>query len=111
MENTSTDEQKEIFVQKHKELSQLLGYPPFTINKKKRDDFKEQYGEESDRMHKNNEWDRPFSTLEMKWKDDLEEAELYMKRYNSPKKAQEEAMKINKIEPDDYNEDIEPIYS
>lgn len=108
MENTATDEQRENFIQKHMELSKLLMYPPFSINTAKRDDFKKQYSEESDRMHRNNEWDRPFSTFEMKWKDDLEEAELYMKRYGSPKEAQEAAIKINNMDPDDEN--IEPTY-
>ena len=105
-----TDEQKKIFVEKHKELSALLDYPPFSINRNKRRDFSDAMLEEGTRIARTGEIDRPFSTLEVKWKDDIDEAMLYKKRYNSPKEAQNAAIEINKMDRYEDEDELYPLY-
>lgn len=102
----ATEEQMAAFHEKHKELSVLLDYPPFTINRKKRKDFQEGIISAETEMRRTNNYERPFSTLEVRLDDDLEEARLYQKRYGNPYDAQQAAMKLNNIVQDDYNDDI-----
>ncbi len=106
----ATEEQMAAFHGKHKELSILLDYPPFTISRTKRKEFQDGIISAEQEMTRTDKWDRPFSTLEVKWDDDLEEARLYQKRYGNPYDAQQAAMKLNNIVPDDWNEDIYPLY-
>lgn len=96
--------------EKHKELSIIAGYPPFTISKKKREELEEDMRNYTVKCQLSKDYSRPFSTLITKWDDDLEEARLYQKRYNSPYKAQQEALRINNMEPDPYNVDILALY-
>lgn len=96
-----TDDERKAFQDKHQELSILLDYPPFSINREKREDFRQGILSENERIRNTGEISRPFSTIEVKFQDDLEEARLYQKRYNSPKKAQDAALEMNNMTADD----------
>ena len=90
---------KDTFHKKHAEYSKLLKYPPFTISLKKSGAFRGDLLKEQDRVFgevdSGNEdgWARAFSTAEVKWDDDIEEARLYQKRYGEDKKKKEKEEK------------------
>lgn len=105
-----TDEQKSLMVEKHKELGDIMQYPPFSINRSKRESFQNDFQEAEIRINKTGEIDRPFSTLEVKWQDDIDEANLYKKRYSSPRAAQKAAMELNKLDPYDDEDELLPLY-
>ena len=101
---------KDAFHKKHAEYSKLLKYPPFTISLKKSGDFRGDILKEEDRIFSEvdsgNEdaWARAFSTMEVKWDDDIEEARLYQKRYGEDiSEARKAAMKLNNLTEDDQD--------
>jgi hypothetical protein len=104
-----TDEQKQKSVDKHKELGALLDYPPFSINRSKRREFSNDMLQEGIRIHRTGEIDRPYSTMEVRWKDDIDEAILYQKRYGSPLEAQDAAIELNKMDRYKDEDDIYPV--
>ena len=91
-ENKNSD-----FYEKHVEYSVLSSYPPFSISLKKREDYRDDLAAEDLRIaskikaEDEDAMERMYSTLEVKWSDDLEEARLYQKRYG---KDQREAQKV-----------------
>lgn len=102
----------EEFLQKHKEYSLILNYPPFTTSIKKREDYMSDVQAEDRRImalsQANDEkaYDRMFSTLEAKWSDDLEEARLYQKRYpENPAEAQKVVLKMEGRENNTFADD------
>ena len=92
-----------LFTEKHTELSILADYPPFSINRAKREAFAEAIVEEGKRIQSEGGSTRPFSTLEVKFQDDIEEARLYQKRYNDIREAQKQAVKLEGLAEDDEN--------
>jgi hypothetical protein len=100
---------EEDFHKKHVEYSKLMHFPPFSISKNKTDEYRNDFLKEEDRIFSELEtskvWPaRPFSTFEVKWDDDIEEARLYYKRYggyNGRGDAQEAAIKLNNLTEDD----------
>jgi|LakMenE01Jun11ns_1017448.scaffolds.fasta_scaffold9946513_2 hypothetical protein len=99
---------KDTFHEKHLEYSKLTKYPPFTISLKKAREFGNDFLKEEDRIFSEvdsgNEdaWARAFSTMEVKWDDDIEEARLYQKRYgDNILEARKAAMKLNNLTEDD----------
>jgi hypothetical protein len=101
---------KDTFHKKHAEYSKLLKYPPFTISLKKSGAFRGDLLKEQDRVFgevdSGNEdgWARAFSTAEVKWDDDIEEARLYQKRYGEDiGEARKAAMKLNNLTEDDQD--------
>jgi hypothetical protein len=99
---------KDTFHEKHVEYSKLQQYPPFTISLKKVREFNEDLLKEENRIFaevdSGNEdaWARAFSTMEVKWDDDIEEARLYQKRYGKDVvEARKAAMKLNNLTEDD----------
>lgn len=105
------------FVQKHKEYSLILSYPPFSTSLKKRQEYQKDVQEEGGRIialaqaDDEKAYDRMFSTLEAKWADDLEEARLYQKRYpDNPAEAQKVVFKMEGRENNTYaNDDDMPM--
>lgn len=98
----------ESFNEKHKEYSVLTMYPPFSISLKKSRDFKNDINQEEDRVltAQSSEGDeafaRVYSTLEVKWQDDIDEARLYQKRYgNKWMDAKKAALELNNLSADD----------
>lgn len=85
----------EEFMQKHKEYSLYLDYPPFSTSKKKSESYKQDVQQEISRIlslsDDEKEDARMFSTVTAKWADDIDEARLYQKRYGDNK---EEAQKV-----------------
>lgn len=101
-ENAKTD-----FYEKHREYSILSSYPPFSISLKKRDQYREELTEEDLRIASkvkagdSDAEERMYSTLEVKWSDDLEEARLYQKRYgNDIREAQKVAIEREGLDPE-----------
>lgn len=107
----------EEFMNKHKEYSLILNYPPFSTSLKKRDEYKEDMQAENRRIGllvqdgDEKAYDRMFSTLEAKWADDLEEARLYQKRYpDNPAEARKVVLKMEGRENNTYaNDDDLPM--
>jgi hypothetical protein len=79
------------FVEKHREYSVYADWPPFSISSKKRNDYLEDVVKEDRRIvskinaKDEDAFERMYSTVEVKWSDDLEEARLYQKRYGKEK--------------------------
>jgi hypothetical protein len=103
---------EEDFVQKHKEYSLILNYPPFSTSLKKREEYASDIRSEDARIisliQDNDEkaYERMYSTLEAKWADDLEEARLYQKRYpNNPEEAQKVVLKMEGRENNTFADD------
>lgn len=96
-------EDAKAFQDKHQELSMLSSYPPFSINRDKYNTLAEAIVQEGIRVQSEGGSARPFSTLEVKFQDDLEEARLYQKRYNDIVEAQKAAMELEGISEDDEN--------
>lgn len=89
------------FMEKHKEYSSFLDWPPFSTSLKKREEFKSDVKKEETRIlnlanaNDENAYDRMFSTIDAKWEDDLDEARLYKKRYaDNPEEAQKAVLKL-----------------
>lgn len=82
-----SEEEISLWEKKHKEYSLYLDYPPFTISRKKRDEYMDDVLKEENRIlskvrnHDTDAYERMFSTIDVKWEDDIEEARLYQKRY------------------------------
>ena len=98
---------KENFIEKHKEYSIYGNWPPFSISSKKRNEYLEDVANEDKRIvskinaDDEDAFERMYSTLEVKWQDDLEEALLYQKRYGEEKiDAFLAALKIEGLEED-----------
>jgi hypothetical protein len=98
---------KENFIEKHKEYSIYGNWPPFSISSKKRNEYLEDVANEDKRIvskinaDDEDAFERMYSTLEVKWQDDLEEARLYQKRYGEEKiDAFLAALKIEGLEED-----------
>ena len=74
----------------NKELSFLVGYPPFSIDSKQANNFVEDFTlgiDEDD--------DDPFAEVMQKWADQIAEARMYQKRYpGDPEAATQAAAKI-----------------
>lgn len=109
------EEETESFVDKHREYSILGKYPPFSISMKKRESYYADVIEEGNRIQSKEKagdedaLERMFSTLEVKWNDDLEEARLYQKRYGDDMvAAQKAAIKLNGLDEDDLDVPLEP---
>jgi hypothetical protein len=105
------------FMEKHKEYSLILNYPPFTTSIKKRDSYMEDAQKESSRIMTlaqagdEKAYDRMFSTLEAKWADDIEEARLYQKRYpDNPEEARMVVLKMEGRENNTFPEDDDLPY-
>lgn len=103
---------EEDFVQKHKEYSLILNYPPFSTSLKKREEYSGDIRSEDQRIialakaGDEKAYDRMFSTLEAKWADDLEEARLYQKRYpDNPAEAQKVVLKMEGRENNTFADD------
>jgi len=103
---------EEDFVQKHKEYSLILDYPPFSTSLKKREEYQGDIRSEDARiisLIQNNDekaYERMYSTLEAKWADDLEEARLYQKRYpKNPEEAQKVVLKMEGRENNTFADD------
>jgi hypothetical protein len=101
-ENTNSN-----FYEKHVEYSVLSSYPPFSTSLKKRDQYREDLTAEDLRIaSKVNTEDedaeeRMYSTLEVKWSDDLDEARLYQKRYGKDvREAQKVAIEREGLNPE-----------
>lgn len=86
------------FMQKHKEYSLYLDYPPFSTSQKKSEAYTQDLQQEISRIFslsdEEKEDARMFSTVAAKWADDLDEARLYQKRYGDDYKGKEEAQKV-----------------
>jgi hypothetical protein len=102
----------EEFMQKHKDYSLILDWPPFTTSLKKRKEFKADVQKETGRIlalanaKDENAYDRMFSTIDAKWADDLDEARLYQKRYaDNPEEAQKAVLKLEGRENNDTMND------
>lgn len=77
----------------HTEMSVLMDYPPFVgdLERKFRNEFQNEYSLLADRVEKHSEdgnygavvLEEPFAELAKKYKDELEEAKLYLKRYGN----------------------------
>jgi hypothetical protein len=98
---------QEEFAKKHREYSIYANWPPFSISSKKRNEYLEDVANEDRRIVAKinaddaDAFDRMYSTLEVKWQDDLEEARLYQKRYGEEKiDAFLAALKIEGLEED-----------
>ena len=85
-----------------------MQYPPFTLSLKKVREFNDDLLKEEDRifseLDSGNEdgWARAFSTMEVKWGVDIEEARLYQKRYGKDVvEARKAAMRLTKLTEDD----------
>jgi hypothetical protein len=98
---------KENFIEKHKEYSIYGNWPPFSISSKKRNEYLEDVANEDKRIvskinaDDEDAFERMYSSLEVKWQDDLEEARLYQKRYGEEKiDAFLAALKIEGLEED-----------
>jgi hypothetical protein len=98
---------KENFIEKHKEYSIYGNWPPFSISSKKRNEYLEDVANEDKRIvskinaDDEDAFERMYSTIEVKWQDDLEEARLYQKRYGEEKiDAFLAALKIEGLEED-----------
>lgn len=108
---------EEDFLQKHKEYSLILNYPPFSTSLKKREEYSGDIASEDQRIialaqaGDEKAYDRMFSTLEAKWADDLEEARLYQKRYpDNPAEAQKVVLKMEGRENNTFaNDDDLPM--
>lgn len=96
-------EEAKAFQDKHQELSILCDYPPFSISRAKHDELTEAIIAEGMRVQSEGGSSRPFSTLEVKFQDDLEEARLYQKRYGDRVEAQDAAVKLEGLAEDDEN--------
>jgi hypothetical protein len=96
-------EDAKAFQDKHQELSILSGYPPFSINRAKYKELADAIVTEGQRIQSEGGSARPFSTLEVKFQDDLDEARLYQKRYNNIVEAQDAAVKLEGLAEDDEN--------
>lgn len=85
------------FLEKHKEYSIYADWPPFSTSYKKRSQYLEDVDSEIKRIASkinssdDDAYERMFSTLEVKWQDDLDEARLYQKRYGSDRDAKIDA--------------------
>jgi len=89
------DEMSQEFVEKHREYSQLLDYPPFTTSLRKRDAYMEDVQAEDKRIieatqrGESSKSIQMFSVVETKWLKDLSVARRYQKMFpNSPVEAQ-----------------------
>jgi|688.fasta_scaffold798695_2 hypothetical protein len=97
MENKYSKEQLDLWKTKHEEYSSYMDFPPFTISRKKRDGFMDDVLKEEQRiiskMRSGDEdaFERMFSTVNVKWEDDIEEARLYQKRYGKDYEGKVEA--------------------
>ena len=100
IENNATDEEKKIFVDSHKELSDLASYPPFSTHEGKAAELGSAMMDEENRFMTADDKSRPHSTIRVKFADDLDEAMLYKKRYGNHADAQKAAMELNNISPD-----------
>jgi len=96
------------FYEKHTKYSTLVKYPPFSISIKKSNSFFDDLNKEEDRIFSEksagNEdaFSRAFSTIEVKWQDDIDEALLYQKRHgNDIVAAKKAAMELNGLDEDD----------
>lgn len=98
--NTATDEEKKAFVESHKELSDLMAYPPFSTHEGKAAELGAAMLDEENRWNTADDKSRPHSTLRVKFADDLDEASLYKKRYGNYADAQKAALELNGISPD-----------
>ena len=96
-------EEAKAFQEKHQELSILCDFPPFSINRAKYNELTEAIVAEGKRIQAEGGSARPFSTLEVKFQDDLEEARLYQKRYSDRAEAQAAAVKLEGLTEDDEN--------
>jgi hypothetical protein len=98
----------------HIEFSVIAQYPPFSISLKKQRPYLEDLNKEEARIV--SEWKegnpdafrRMFSTLEAKWQDDIDEARLYQKRFNSPTEAWEYYVKENSLDEMDRDVPLRP---
>lgn len=98
---------EETFNKKHREYSIYGNWPPFSISTKKRSEYLEDVANEDRRIvskintKDEDAFERMYSTVEVKWSDDLEEARLYQKRYGDGKiDAFLAALKIEGLEED-----------
>lgn len=97
MENKYSKEQIDLWKKKHEEYGMHLEFPPFTISRKKRDEYMDDMLKEEGRimskMRSGDEdaFDRMFSTIDVKWEDDMEESRLYQKRYGTSYEGKVEA--------------------
>jgi hypothetical protein len=97
MKNEYSKEQLDLWQKKHEEYSLYIDFPPFTISRKKRDGYMDDVLKEEGRilskMRAGDEdaFERMFSTIDVKWEDDLDEARLYQKRYGNNYDAKVEA--------------------
>lgn len=89
------DEMSQEFVEKHREYSQLLDYPPFSTSLKKREAYMEDLQAEDRRIieatqrGESTKSIQMFSVVETKWSKDLSVARRYQKRFpNTPAEAQ-----------------------
>jgi hypothetical protein len=86
------------FMEKHREYSLYMDYPPFSTSMKKTEEYREDCKKEIKRIFslsdEEKEDARMFSTVAAKWADDLDEARLYQKRYGDSLKGKEEAQKV-----------------
>lgn len=112
-ESQEQDDRRALYNKRHRELSALMDYPPFSINLQKHNDYIDEilaYSNRIDRQiaESGEIEDRPFSTFMAKWEDDIEEAELYKKRYGKDLVgAQKAAAKTEGMKMTDNN--IKPL--
>jgi hypothetical protein len=91
------------FGAQHKEISQLLDYPPFSLYRDRKDKVVAAMTEASadaatERNKTNLTRDNILGPVMELFKDDLDEARLYMKRYGSDvRAAQKAAMKLDDL--------------
>jgi hypothetical protein len=105
---------EETFYQKHSKYSKLIQYPPFSISLKKSRSFTDDLLKEENRVlseksdGNENAFSRSFSTLEVKWQDDIDEAILYQKRHGvDTVAARKSAIELNNL---DENDDDVPLF-
>lgn len=82
---------EETFYKKHRKYSIYGDWPPFSISIKKRSEYLQDVANEDERIGSKinakdeDAFERIYSTVEVKWSDDLKEARLYQKRYGKNK--------------------------
>ena len=91
----------------HKEISMMLQYPPYSLYREKRDQVVEMMmrldREAGVQIEKTGQYpETPYAAVMEKFKDDLDMARLYQKRYGDDwRSAQAAAMKVDQL-PEDY---------
>ena len=102
------------FLEKHREYSIILKYPPFSLSNKVRGEYRDDLQKEEIRLRSDFEngesdaFDDMFASIDTKWADELEEARMYQKRYSDPKEAQAAGFKLHDIDPTDSDTPLEP---